>query len=517
MIKRLPLYIKLSGLVFILLAISTICIVALAAWANNQYHNEVTQRLNRELAAYILDHHDPLMSQDGELLEKALTSVAMHVMMINPLVEVYLLDADGHILGHALDAKTIERTAVDPLVIKRFLQGDNKGPLYGDDPRSLGSQKIFSAAPIRIDESVAGYLYVVLSSHIEQSIADQLSGSYIVKVSSWMLMALIAAVFLSVVLGFKQITRPLRRLTRQAWNFRNEEFALDGIGSNGDQPHPGDELLALNESFVLMQDRIQSQIRTMQQNESLRRELVSNISHDLRTPLASIQGYIETVLLKLDQLSSDEKKHYLDIALKHSKRLGELVAELFELSRLETDSTKVVKEVFSLAELIHDIVQEFELPATKKSIDISVQYNGGNALVFGDLSLLARVFQNLIDNALRHTPTGGNIVVSLTNSDDSILVEVKDSGSGIKKEELPYIFDRYYCSGGNANVDSQEADVNDSPQKQGTGLGLAIVKRILELHEIPIKVISSPNQGASFVFPLPLAAAAGHAQSGSGC
>ncbi len=491
MFSKLPLYGKLTAMLIIFTLFTTAAVITLTLWSNSQYHAEVTQLLNRQLANYIIDHQEPLFDEDGNVHTYSLESTAMHTMMINPLVEVYLLNPQGKILGHALHSDDVILENVDLQPVFSSLRGNQGGPIYGDDPRTPGERSIFSTAPVTINGELKGYLYVVLSSQSFDSIAEQLTTSYILKVSLGAMAALILVMFISLYIGFKRITKPLKKLTDQTRTFFVQE--KQALTKTGTTILPRDELSALEASFDVMQDRIKDQFREMQQSEHLRRELISNISHDLRTPLASIQGYIETVILKLDRLNNEQKKDYLKIALRHSERLGKLIAALFELSKLESRSMSIDKTPFSIAELIHDIVQEFELHASKKGIRFNLNQQVANMMVMGDLSLIERVFQNLIDNALRHTPSGGEININLSEKGHSIMVSIQDSGIGIAKDELPYIFDRYYKSSNSA-----------SKPQAGTGLGLAIVKRILELHNSTINVISEPNKGACFTFPLPL-------------
>jgi len=323
-----------------------------------------------------------------------------------------------------------------------------------------------------------------------QSLANQLSSSYVLQSALAAIVALLVVLCVGLLLGFRVITRPLKRLTDQARTFFSEDSAM-----TSDTELPADEIRALETSFTRMQQRIRSQFQEMQQSERLRRELISNISHDLRTPLASIQGYIETVLLKIHVLSGTEQQKYLSIALKHCTRLGKLISALFELSKLESRSVKLDKHPFPLTELINDILLEFTIRAEDKNVKLNFMQPDAAIMVQGDLGMIERVFQNLIDNALRHTPSGGEVNIHLSTDEQQVYVTLQDSGVGISQEELPYIFDRYYRS---AN------DVSNTPQS-GTGLGLAIVKRILELHDSSIKVESTPKSGACFLFPLPLA------------
>ncbi len=487
----MPIYGRLSILLVAFTLAASSAIVAVSVWSSNQYHAEVTQSLNRDLANYITHHQEPLFDESGQVREKVLTDTAMHTMMINPLVEVYLLDTNGKILGHALQSDDVVLDHVDLAPIERSLNGSKKGPIYGSDPRQPDEKCIFSVSEIVIDGEKNGYLYVVLSSQLFQSLAAQLGTSYITRVTLVAIIALVLVLCTGLYLGFSRITKPLKQLTDKTRTFFSEEQQA----LTTDAKLPANEVKALEASFELMQERIKGQFNEMQQSEHLRRELISNISHDLRTPLSSIQGYIETTLLKLHQLDEKQQENYLKIALKHSKRLGKLISALFELSKLESRSVNVEKAPFPLAELINDIMLEFAIRAEQKNIRLAIEQDHDHIMVLGDLGLIERVFQNLIDNALRHTPEGGSVCVNLSTNHDNVYVSLQDSGVGICQEELPYIFDRYYRSANEAS---------HAPQG-GTGLGLAIVKRILELHNSKIKVVSKPNEGACFEFPLPLA------------
>lgn len=486
----MPFYTKItiSLLLFILAASGVITLVTV--WSNSEYHNEVTQKLNGSLANYIIEHQEPLFDADGTVREKVLKDTAMHTMMINPLVEVYLLDNSGNILGHALHTDDVILDTVDLNPIQDALKSNYSGPIYGTDPRLPDMKCIFSVAPVMIDGVQMGYLYVMLSSQMEQSLSAQLGSSYVLKTASVAIAAFLFVLCVGLALAFRIITLPLKRLTDQTRSFFNEDNTLPSSDEL-----PVDEMKALEASFTSMQERIRSHVQEIQQGERLRRELISNVSHDLRTPLASIQGYIETVLLKLNQLNEDEKKKYLSIALKHCNRLGKLISALFELSKLESRSVNVDKQPFVLNELVNDILLEFNLRAEKRNIQLIFEPPKEIIMVDGDLGMIARVFQNLIDNSLRHTPANGRVEVSLKTDSSSVYVSLQDSGTGIRKEELPYIFDRYYRSANEAQ----------NKKHAGTGLGLAIVKRILELHDCAIQVKSPPKSGACFEFPLPLA------------
>jgi signal transduction histidine kinase len=222
--------------------------------------------------------------------------------------------------------------------------------------------------------------------------------------------------------------------------------------------------------------------------------LVANVSHDLRTPLASLRGYLETLIIKGDSLSAEEQRTYLSIAAQQTERLARLVAELFELAKLEAKDVAVQAEAFPMAELIQDVVQKFELDAERRRLDIRAEVGADLPFVLADIGLAERVLQNLIDNALRHTPAGGRVTVTTEAREREVLITVADTGSGIPKDHLPHIFERLY-----------RVDKSRDSRSGGAGLGLAIARQIVELHGGRIMVESEPGRGTAFSFSLPLA------------
>lgn len=241
-----------------------------------------------------------------------------------------------------------------------------------------------------------------------------------------------------------------------------------------------------------MSERIENQFAALQQVDNTRRELIANVSHDLRTPLASMQGYLETVLVKAEELSEDDQKLYLQTAYKHSRRLNDVIGELFELSKLESTNVEPEWEEFPLMELIQDLVQDYELEASDRQISLSAHCEDIAITVYADIALIHRVLENLLQNALRHTSAGGDSALNVRGDEQKVWIEVVDDGEGIAEHEIPHIFDRFY-----------RPDTNPSQAGHGHGLGLAIVKRILELHRSQVAVRSEVDHGTAFTFWLP--------------
>jgi signal transduction histidine kinase len=252
-----------------------------------------------------------------------------------------------------------------------------------------------------------------------------------------------------------------------------------------------DEIDVLGQQFNAMADKITSHIRQLRQMDDARRVMVANISHDLRTPLTTMRGYLETLQLKQMELSAEEQRQYLHVALSHSQHLGRMVEELFELARLDSCESVVLSEPFSMCELVQDVTQKFQLRAREQSIQLKVHLNPEAPLVYGDIAMMQRVLENLLENALRHTPASGSIKVAVDVDSGNVVVQVADSGCGIPEEDVPRIFERFYQQDNNRAVSGS------------AGLGLAIVKRILELHGSIIDVTSELNRGTTFSFRIP--------------
>ena len=516
----LPLYVKLTLVLVALFLISGLAFSWIGLQYSQAYHYEVTQKLHQSLSKYIVEHQkESFFNDDATINEKVLSQIAMHTMMINPMVEVYLLNNQGQVLGHALHTDDVKLQAVSTAPIHKFLKKEFKsGAILGDNPRNPQAQNVFSVAPVFDKNSQQlGYLYTILSSHEVTSLQDQLSSSYVLKVALLLIILIIMLSLLIAMISFRSITRPIRLLASETRGYRqtlndstkikSPQLFSDGMGflenqsneekvpgntlSQTQNPEINDEIKDLSLSFSQMKQRIISQFDEINRNDQLRRDLITNISHDLRTPIASIQGYIEALMIRYDSLPQDTHQQYLKTAFRNSQKLNHLISQLFELSKLDGNGVQPEFEVFSLSELIHDIVQDYQLQAKKKGINLKAIANT-NAHVKADIRLIGQVFQNLIDNALRHTPNGGNVCIKLHNRNNLILIEVTDTGKGIKKESLPFVFDRYFTE-------------SPAPKKNipmSTGLGLAIVKRILTLHESMIEVSSIQNKGSSFRFHL---------------
>lgn len=487
---------KLAAVLLGLLCLIGALYIALTLFSTQMYQQEATQKLNWTLAEHLVAEKTLML--ENKVNEGALNELFKMLMVINPNIEIYLLDKNGKILACSVPTEQLKRKQVRLEPLQSFIKGNKAAPLLGDDPRAEQGGKIFSVAPVSVGGATQGYLYVVLAGQAYDSIAEMHQGSYILHLSLWAIGASLLLTLVAGLLLFRYLTRRLARLADAMDSFQHAEFfdAHDGaVAVKPGQLTQGDEIDRLGATFTQMAQRITEQVTNLRQTDSLRRELVANVSHDLRTPLAALQGYLETLLLKEGELTPEQQRHYLEIACRHSERLGKLVAELFDLAKLDSGVTLLQAEPFALAELVQDVVQKYQLAADSKQIHIEVWCATDLPFVYADIGLIERVLANLLENALRYTPEQGTVKVRVESGSKGVRVQVADTGCGIPAADIPYVFDRFY-----------RAEKTRQEQDGGAGLGLAITKRILDLHGSLIEVRSESGKGTLFCFELDRAA-----------
>ncbi|MBI2567726.1 MAG: sensor histidine kinase [Candidatus Schekmanbacteria bacterium] len=487
------LYAKMAVIHFLLLTAGGCAVLAATFYAGARYQQEVNQHLNRDLAENLLG--EQILITDGSVNRAALEHIFHTLMIVNPNIEVYLLDAAGNVLTYSATPGQVksERVALEPIIA--FLSGNVVLPILGDDPRHPGRQKVFSVAPVPSGGRPGGYLYVVLASEEFDTAAVALRRSYFLRLSSAWLLGIFAAVLVAGLVLFNAVTRRLRRLGEALAVFRRSDFSdLEPLRSAAGSS-PRDEVGGLADAVLAMGRRIVAQLSELRRTDEVRRELIANVSHDLRTPLSVLQGYLETVILKDQELPPGERREYLAIACKQGERLGRLVSELFELARLEAKEMRADPETFNLAELACDVLQEFQLAASQRHVSVGVRVDDDLPLVGADISLIHRALQNLIGNAIRHTDSGGSVTISIERAGDDVGLGVEDTGCGIPPRDLERVFDRYHQVQGDTGA-----------ARPAGGLGLAIVRRIVELHGRTIEAQSVLGSGTRFSFSLERAA-----------
>ncbi|MFK7845896.1 MAG: ATP-binding protein [Rhodothermales bacterium] len=483
-------YAKISAIFLALVLILAVAVSWLSIQAAKDIELETDQKLNRSLADTMAVRFQPWVLE--KIDDKMIQMEIAKFMGLNRRIEIYLTGSDGMIKSYYVqEGKKIVSQFVDKEPLDAYLAGADL-PIMGDDPLDASQKRPFSVAPIEIMGESGCYLYIILGGQRYDSVAAMIKDSYIVRTAS---IGVGLSVLFTIILGmilFGFLSNPLRNMNAVVKAFE------DGDLKQRVKTKSNDELGELGASFNQMADTIVSDMEKLQNADKLRRELIANISHDLRSPLASIQGYLETILIKQEDLSLEERTRYLTVGLKNTKRLNSLVGALFELSKLDAKQIEPHFERFSIAELVQDVVMQFKPLAEKHDVSISAELgNSPLPMVYADIALVERAISNLIDNAIRHTPAGGDVCIKPSNRDMSyVSVAVVDTGKGIPEEDVARIFDRFY-----------RVEKSRTPSGEGgAGLGLAIAKRIFELHGSTLSVQSALNEGTTFKFMLPTSA-----------
>ncbi|WP_136679140.1 HAMP domain-containing sensor histidine kinase [Neptunomonas sp. XY-337] len=462
------------------------------------FQQQAMQEMHKGLAQHVVKDY---LAQEGDTIDLAAAKQTFHqLMFLGQNFEFYVLDTNGKVLAFsAEDPNALKRAQVDLVPLRNYLaQSRVQRPVYGDDPRSESATKVFSVAPIKQDEQLKGYLYVILGSQVYDAVAARVWNN---KVFQWGLIILLAglafALFATLfVTGV--ITKPLRRLTRQVDAIQQKGLSKDPRANLEAMqklecwcPESEHELDKLGVAFRQLVDKLNEQYQQVVTIDDLRKELLSHVSHDLRTPLASLMGYLETWELQQGKMTDDESRQYITTAKKSAYRISTLIEQLFELAHLDSGNVQVQKEQFPIAELVQDVLQKFQIQAGKRGVSLDVMPKNSAICVWGDIEKLDRVFTNLVENALRHTPDKGAITVHLFERSSMVSIEVTDTGIGIPSQDIPHIFDPHFKAQNSVRENTAHG-----------GLGLAITKKILDLHQTTIAVRSSLNEGTTFSFTL---------------
>ena len=348
----------------------------------------------------------------------------------------------------------------------------------------------FSAAEL----AGGGYLYVVLTDEARATLLRSVQTSTTLRLVAWGGGLGVVVVLLVGAGAFSLLTRRLRRLDAAVRGFDPATGALD-LPETGRAAPPRDEIDALGHGVAALGERVRAQIDALADADRARRELITNVSHDLRTPLTALRGSLETAgdLVDTDGSSTALAAH-VDTARRNAERLGRLIDQLFLLATLDGPEPPLHVEPFPLLDLVQDVVQRFESQAHARGVALQVAVEPALPFVVADLGQVERALSNLLDNALRHTPAGGTATVRAGRDAKGAVLAVEDTGRGLAPEHHEQVFERFYR-------------VEHDRGGDGTGLGLAIVRRIAELHGGRAGVDSAPGQGARFWLTLPFAEA----------
>jgi signal transduction histidine kinase len=464
---------RLTSLTIVLMVVVAVVIGYIMMHAAERYVDELTQRLNANIAMYV-DRAAPLV-KEGRVDEARLAELSRQAMIINPLARVYLLDTQGSVHGQS-------GPRMDLRPLQEVLSGRARWPVYGDDPSRPGVRRIFSVAPVHDKGRPFGYVYVLLGGDQSESLAAAVASSHILSVAFAALALVLLCGAISAWLLTRAVSRPVAILHRRVLELA---ASLDPDGSVS-QVRRHDDLAAVEAAVEMLATRSRSLVEDLRKIDTERRVLFEGIGHDLRTPLTAANGYVET-LMEDEFIRSHTPLHSrLEVVHRHLHRLTRLVNQIFRLARLESPTLYIQPETVLLQELIGDIGAKFAGHAAGEHPRLRVTVDREAPPVYSNYELIETVVENLVDNALRHTPSDSLVVLAVQTRGGDVEVSVRDNGSGIAPEHVPEL-SRPLRSG-----------IQDRK-----GLGLAIVTRALVRLGSRLCVRSQPGAGTVMFFYLP--------------
>ncbi|MCB7304155.1 ATP-binding protein [Bariatricus massiliensis] len=383
---------------------------------------------------------------------------------------IWFVDREGEMIASA----RTEDVAFTPSTIHNFdpAEGGSSPYQVGDYHGYFEQDMITVIAPVTQGFSTKGYLLIHKPySAVEEARFTIMRNTYVVVLVIYLLSFII---FLGIHL---LIYRPLKKITDAATQYASGD--LDVVIPVNTQ----DEMGYLSASLNYMS----SQLKDM---EDYQKKFVANVSHDFRSPLTSIKGYIEA--MADGTIPPELQDKYLKIILFETERLTDLTSDLLTLNEFDTKDLLLDKSVFDIHEMIKNTAAAFEGTCTSKKISIELLFASRYLTVYADQRKIQQVLYNLIDNAIKFSNADSSITVETTERGEKVYISVKDYGIGIPKNSINKIWERFY-----------KTDLSRGKDKKGTGLGLSIVKEIIQAHNENINVISTEGVGTEFIFSLP--------------
>jgi signal transduction histidine kinase len=497
---KIALTIFVTGLLTAL-GVALMVLVAFQRFEHESSYYRANAFLGRVVQAHggeLFDLHQRQPEQFVEFLR--------NLVLYEPDSQLYLLDAQGTVLASSGHARLAPGFKVALAPVQQAASDEPMPYVMGDDPEHMQSDTVVAARPlrralIRNDGGVAGYLYLVCRKPaLPEGRIEALRSSFALPLLG-LIVALVALTTALAAWITAAVTRPLRRLSQAAAAVAREGLDAGAPGmlpGNWPKVEARDEFGQLSQGFRSMLDTLRRQWEALRRLDHFRREGVSNLSHDLRSPLTATAACLETLDTRFagDAARGDDRQ-LLEVALRNTRNAGRLVQSLGDLAQLDEPQFALRRETLDVAELLGDIALRFTPRAATQGVALRLDAAGDAPTVAAlDIELFERAIANLVDNALKFCAAGGHIVLSVRRVGDAVQVSVTDDGAGIAAAELPHLFDRLYQS---------RQSVAPATGEGGKGLGLAIVKRIAELHGGSVAVHSRPGQGTTATLSLPVA------------
>lgn len=445
----------------------------------DRYFQHVTQELSAPIAMYVAENRSPF--RDGAFDAGRFQALARTAMILNPSIEVYALDADGRVLAHGDSARPLMRNRVDLAPLRIFIGRSGDRPLLADDPRDATARRIFSAAAVGPRARPWGYVYVVLDGSKRQAMTARAWPEHAPTIAAGGIAVILLGGFVVAALLFGRLALPLRSLAREVFEF---EAKMSRRRSDSRQIER-DEIAQLRRGFQRLRSRITAQVQALQLADAARREWIAHLSHDLRTPLATMQAHLETVLRRDGSASTSDRREGLARALIHCTQVRRLLAELLESARLEAPTLELDVECFALGELAQDAALGLRATAHAKGVRIECAIDAADSLVRGDIGLFERLISNLLTNALKAARRGTVVGLEVCRVGRTVVLTVSNVGEP-PTADMIRVFN-----------EAREPAIGAS------GLGLRIIAQILRLHALRSRVDAAAGAGTLIRIEVP--------------
>lgn len=470
---------RISILVFLVITILGVLFIIITYFASTYFYKASAELLNKDVAKHIAQFTSPF--ENNGINKKKADSVFYNAMVLNPSSEVYFLDTAGNVIYYESPDTTIIELHQIPLDdIKGFIYSGGEKYVTGYDPKHAGVKKIFSAAQVYKSDKLLGYIYVILGSKEYGNATSMLFGSHAWNLA---LIAFVIIIIISLLISISYIKRlqnNYKKIIAVLEEYRNgnfnTQFSLKG----------NNEFAPITDAFNTMTNVLSANMKKLQKSEAERKDLIAIISHDLQSPLSVAKGYAETMMMQGGKSVTPEHYEYLKLIQLKITQVEKMVLQLGEISRMEEVNFKPHKEPFVISEIIQETVNAYQLIASEKKVDLKCSQCEYHVWVNADVSLMERVMQNLIDNAVKNTSPYGKIEIFISVEDEFLIVVVKNTGRHLSPELLKWI-------------NSDEEELSERPPH--TGLGLLIVKKILRLHSTTLQAYIDEDKNV-FMFKI---------------
>jgi signal transduction histidine kinase len=473
--------------------LTAIVLAAVMHMSVRSYYTDVVYTQSRAFIDRVVEMY-PDLWETYERNHEAFSEQLAAFTVFSPNTGMYLLDPQGRVLATSGEPKLFWSTwAVDLEAIRSQLALDATMPITGMDPDHLSKSSIVAARALRHEGREVGWLYVVARAATVGTQTPELLKSYAIQTAAKVALLTLAIGVALTVSMIALLTRPLTALTRAAERVRSGGFSATLCETEFPFRDRNDEIGRLSRTFRETLERLKLEMDRVTQTDAQRREMVANVSHDLRTPLTALIGQLETIRMKADDLDRESRDRFIAAAVNNANHLRRLTDALNELAKLDNPELTIEREPIALGELADDLAQRYGIRADEAGVRLRVTYPDKLPLARVDAGLIERAIGNLLDNAIRVTPSGGAIELRVVEGPEGLRVEVADSGPGVSADDQASVFQRFYQGS------------KHREQRGSSGLGLAIVKRVAELHGGRVGLDSAPSRGATFWMLLPTA------------